>query len=649
VSRSNAASRSARGRRLPAPGMSRKLKWSGLVAACAVALSLGSSASSQPSPRNSPVRFDADRIVGNIDGINQDGARTYIAGWACQRGQNASIAVHVYAGNSAGDPSQRTLVVAGQANRASEPAIDESCRDHDGGHHRFLILLPPQFVADSENARLYVHGIRVMDSVPNDAIARSGTRLADLPGFTPPHPAFPALSGVYRGLVEHPRVFTTQAELSELASRINRSGSYSSRRFGQLTGQIARDLAATNDWDATYTGCDLTPYTYAFSYEPQDADTATRLRSTLRLGPNVTPPAGAAVVASRLALYAALVKAGAALPAGAPRADQAAELAKRILLAWSDRGFRDPHGHYLSMPSQFCDETGKTGEATETGVGLAIARGVIYSVHAQDLLMYSGAITPEEAKRLEAFHAAMYELIRNALNYNFASHHAWACDHYSNHAANQLAGLLATARLLDDKKRFDAALSGTEPSISVTLPWTAYFDRAVYGDNDLPNACYANSGTDGATSRPFFQATAVAAGEIDDRYRNAHPAQGIGYPMFTLERLFDMAEILRIAGFDSYSYRGRHQQSIEMAIGYYACLAKAAGFSKTLTAENAGACPDAAQYFGKIVSGVDSNVVFGAYRFPANHAITDMEGSAKISASSGAFSLDAIFFGRWRD
>jgi hypothetical protein len=355
------------------------------------------------------------------------------------------------------------------------------------------------------------------------------------------------------------------------------------------------------------------------------------------------------VVASRLALYAALVKAGAVVPVGAPGVDQAAALAKRILLAWSDRGFKDAHGRYLSMPSLFCDEHGKTGEATETGVGLAIARGVIYSVHAQDLLMYSGAVTQEEAKRLNTFHAAMYDLIRNALNYNFAGHHAWACDHYSNHAANQLAGLLATARLLDDTTRFDAALFGADPSISVTLPWTAYFDRAVYGDADLPNACYANSGSDGATSKPFFQTGTVAAGEIDDRYRNADPAQGIGYPMFTLERLFDSAEILRIAGFDPYGYRGRHGQSIETAASYYACLAKAAGFAKVVTAENAAACADAAQYFGKIVNGVDRNIVFAAYRFPAKHAIAELEEAAKASSVSGAFSLDPIFFGKWRD
>ena len=36
------------------------------------------------------------------------------------------------------------------------------------------------------------------------------------------------------------------------------------------------------------------------------------------------------------------------------------------------------------------------------------------SAYAQDLLMYSGAATQEEAKRLDAFHAAMYELITGA-------------------------------------------------------------------------------------------------------------------------------------------------------------------------------------------------------------------------------------------
>jgi hypothetical protein len=61
-------------------------------------------------------------------------------------------------------------------------------------------------------------------------------------------------------------VFTTSAELRELAGRINRAGSYSMRRFGQLAAQIKRDLAAPVDWSATYSGCDMGIYLYAFSY-----------------------------------------------------------------------------------------------------------------------------------------------------------------------------------------------------------------------------------------------------------------------------------------------------------------------------------------------------------------------------------------------
>lgn len=88
---------------VPVLGMSRKLNWSCLVAIFALALSLGSPALSQPSPQNSPVRSDVGRIVGDIDGVSRDGAQTYVSGWACQQGQDASIAVHIYAGTSAAD------------------------------------------------------------------------------------------------------------------------------------------------------------------------------------------------------------------------------------------------------------------------------------------------------------------------------------------------------------------------------------------------------------------------------------------------------------------------------------------------------------------------------------------------------------------
>ena len=213
------------------------------------------------------------------------------------------------------------------------------------------------------------------------------------------------------------------------------------------------------------------------------------------------------------------------------------------------------HDSFLSAPDQFCNESGHSDDGTTAGAGLAVARGVLYSVQAQDLLMYMGALNDAETKQISAFHSAMYDLLRNALNYNFA-YHAWACDHFSNHAANQLAGLLALARILDSPKQFEAVLYGRDMSIPVSLPWTAFFERAIYGNADKANSCYANTGPDGDTSRLFFQTATVAPGEINDRYRNADPLQGIGYPMFTLERLYDTAEVLRIAGYSPYEYRG---------------------------------------------------------------------------------------------
>jgi hypothetical protein len=86
-----------------------------------------------------------------------------------------------------------------------------------------------------------------------------------------------------------------------------------------------------------------------------------------------------------------------------------------------------------------------------------------------------------------------------------------------------------------------------------------------------------------------------------------------------------------------------------MATAYYACYVKGAGFSAQITPENSGSCPDAEQYYGKIVNGVERMIVIRALRFPEDRAITSVEAAAKKAASSGVFSLDSILFGRWRD
>ena len=86
-----------------------------------------------------------------------------------------------------------------------------------------------------------------------------------------------------------------------------------------------------------------------------------------------------------------------------------------------------------------------------------------------------------------------------------------------------------------------------------------------------------------------------------------------------------------------------------MATEYYACFGKAAGFRGTVTAENSRSCQDTAQYVGKIVNGVDRMVAIGSYRYPRNAAVAAAATAAKLSSSSGAFSLDAILFGKWSD
>ncbi len=46
---------------------------------------------------------------------------------------------------------------------------------------------------------------------------------------------------------------------------------------------------------------------------------------------------------------------------------------------------------------------------------MAISRGIVYSVHAQDLLMYRGALDENEARELYAFHSAIFVLLLDSL------------------------------------------------------------------------------------------------------------------------------------------------------------------------------------------------------------------------------------------
>jgi hypothetical protein len=470
--------------------------------------------------------------------------------------------------------------------------------------------------------------------------------------------AYPELSGTYRSSGQHPRVFTTQADMNDLVARINTPGSFSAQNFARLANKVKSDLAPNVDWDATYSGCDLDIYLHAFSYEPvsgyaNEIRSGSQMSTAMNVRQGMLPPAGAAIVASRLALYAALVKGGARAPAGAPSGGEAAALAKRILLAWANHGFRDRGGNSLQSAAQFCEASGAVTHGSEAGVGLQIARGIIYFVHAQDLLQSIAAFNSTQTNQLNVFHAAMFNLIREASNFRAAMPEMngpdSACERYSNHVGAHLIGLLSIARLLDDDngRRFIAVLYGNDRAIPVTVYWTEWFAHAVYGQNDRPIACHKNKGPDSLTSHPFFQTDRVVPGEILDRYRNDNTGQAFGYSLSVLGWLFNMADLMRNAGFDAFSYRGPHHQSIEMAAQYYACYGTYVGFGKTVTANNARSCPDYQQYVGQIVNGLGTDIVMGAYRFPNNAAITELEATAK--AAAGRDLLDAIRFGRWRN
>jgi hypothetical protein len=501
---------------------------------------------------------------------------------------------------------------------------------------------------------IYVHGWS--DSIEEAGILRTETMLSVDALATTAGDVYPSLTGSYTSSKQHPRVFITPTDMNDMVTRINSSGSFSAQSFTKLSNKVKADLAANVDWDAVYSGCDLDIYLHAFSYEPttgyaDEIRTASQLGSAMHVKEAMAPPTGAAIVAARLAIYAVLVSSGAKAPTAGPSSGEAAALAKRILLAWANRGFRDQKGNVLSRAEQFCDGQQHFNVVVQNGVGLQVGRGIIYSVHAQDLLQSIGAFNNAQTNQLNVFHAAIFNLIREASNFRAAlpqmNGPATICERYSNHVGAHLLGLLAIARLLDDGRKFNAVIYGNDRSIPVAIPWTNWFNHAVYGEHDKPIACHKNTGPDSLASHPSFQTAVVAPGEIEDRYRNANAGQAFGYTLGVLAGLFEMSVLMKNAGFDALRYRGTHQQSIEMATQYYACYGRDVGFKKTVTADNAHACPDYQQYIGQIVNGLETDIVMGAYRFPGNSVISELEAAAK--AAAGADVLDPIRFGRWRD
>ena len=113
-------------------------------------------------------------IIGVVDNIQYIDGRYYVFGWACQRGNRASIDVHIYAGGAAGGKPPGTFVTAGKAGLDNEPAVDRACEDADGGKHRFNIELPNELLRTFQRKSLFAYGIAVDGDVENAAISQSG-------------------------------------------------------------------------------------------------------------------------------------------------------------------------------------------------------------------------------------------------------------------------------------------------------------------------------------------------------------------------------------------------------------------------------------------------------------------------------------------
>ena len=88
------------------------------------------------------------RVVGQFDGIRFEGKQFQIWGWACQKGTTEPIEVHISADHSSYDTPEGTFVLAGEANLANEPSIDQACQDH-GSMHRFMLISRASQAPDS--------------------------------------------------------------------------------------------------------------------------------------------------------------------------------------------------------------------------------------------------------------------------------------------------------------------------------------------------------------------------------------------------------------------------------------------------------------------------------------------------------------------
>lgn len=114
--------------------------------------------------------FSQAEIIGHIDSANVfNNGDIKINGWACDRGVQKPIKIHLYLGGGAGIGN---IYNAYTANNHNEHAVSSLC-ETSGVNHRFEIFIPNEDVRTNQGKSIYIHGISEVDG-DNLLISRSG-------------------------------------------------------------------------------------------------------------------------------------------------------------------------------------------------------------------------------------------------------------------------------------------------------------------------------------------------------------------------------------------------------------------------------------------------------------------------------------------
>jgi hypothetical protein len=161
----------------------------------------------------------AGAVTGVIDGVSFESDQYYVHGWACQQGNHGSIAVNIYANHPAGAKPPGTYVMAGAADMENEPAVDQECRDANGGKHRFRIALPNQLLRTFRGKKLYIHGIALTGNVENSLLAGSGKFAFPSPKWPPDPPTPNFLEGQPVAAFDTQKDSCEQIDIPDAAAR----------------------------------------------------------------------------------------------------------------------------------------------------------------------------------------------------------------------------------------------------------------------------------------------------------------------------------------------------------------------------------------------------------------------------------------------